>query len=184
MRRAFILSLSALFAISLSAGSALAAEVAEVAEAVANDGFYVEPGASITEDQAGDLVATMRNAGEGFSLVVLSVEPPAGATTFADNVQFALGRGIVLVIAPETLGYAGEGDVYNEAELESALDSAADVGGSDYDLAAEFVGQITGVPVGSTANPVPSEGGGNGFLWFVVIVGGIVGLLWWMSRRS
>jgi hypothetical protein len=195
-----ILSLSALFAIFLTAGSALAAEVAEVADAVANEGFYVERGASISEQQAGNLVATMRNAGEGFSLVVLSDEPAAGATTFADNVQFTVGRGIVLVIAPETLGYAGEGDVYNEDELESALDAAVDTPGSDFDLAAAFVGQITGVPVGSSADPVPvpttvasqsaqpaqpaSEGGGNGLLWFIVIVGGIVGFLWWMSRRA
>jgi hypothetical protein len=200
MRRALILSLSALFAIFLTAASALAADVADVADALANDGFYVERGASISEDQAGDLVGAMRDAGEGFSLVVLSSEPAAGATTFADNVQASLGRGIVLVIAPESLGFAGEGDVFDEAELNRALDAAADVNGSDFDLAAVFVAEISGLPVGSPAEPVPApttvvtqttqtpqpsnEGGGNGLLWFVVIAGGVVGLLWWMARRA
>lgn len=197
MRRALILPLSAFLAIFLSVGSALAADVAEVADAVARDGFYVERDASISEDQAGDLVATMRNAGEGFSLVVLSDEPAAGATTFAESVQVALGRGLVLVIAPESLGAFGEGDVYSPAEVDRALDAAADVNGSDFDLAAVFVEEISGVSVGSSADPIPvpttvatqttqpaNEGGGNGLLWFVVIVAGIGGLLWWMSRRA
>ena len=199
MRRAFILSLSTLMAIFLTAGVALAAEVAEVADAVANDGFYVERGASISESQAGDLVAEMRNAGEGFSLVALNKEPAAGATTFADNVQSTMGRGIVLVIAPESLGFSGEGDFFTEADLVRALDVAANVDGSDFDLAAAFVAQATGVPIAATPEPVPvpttvaasqaetpqsSSGGGNGFLWFIVIVGGIVGLMWWMARRG
>jgi hypothetical protein len=140
-----------LTALFVAAAPVLAAEVADVAEALAADGFYVEQGASISEQQAGDLVATMNDAGEGFSLVVLSNEPAAGAATFADNVQFALGRGIVLVIAPESVGYAGEGDFFNEVELERAFDAAADVSGSDFDLAATFVEEVTGVSVGAPA---------------------------------
>jgi hypothetical protein len=193
-----ILSLSLVLALFLIAGPALAVDVAEVADAVANDGFYVESNANISERQAGDLVAALRDAGEGFSLVVLSDEPAAGATTFADNVQLALGSGVVLVISPESLGYAGEGDVYNETELERALEAAADVSGSDFDLAAAFVGEITGVPIESAAEPAPVSttrapqnsqtagdgGGSSGLLWLFVIVAGVVGLLWWMSRRS
>ncbi len=196
MRRALILFLGALTALFVEAAPVMAAEVADVAAALAADGFYVEQGASISEQQAGDLVATMTDSGEGFSLVVLSTEPAAGATTFADNVQFALGRGIVLVIAPESVGYAGEGDFFNEVELERAFDAAADVSGSDFELAATFVEEVTGVSVGAPADPVPvpttavttasetSSGGGIGLGWVVLIVGGIGALLWWMSRRA
>jgi hypothetical protein len=102
----------------------------------------------------------------------------------------------------ESLGFAGEGDVFNEDELENALDAAFDVVGSDYDLAAAFVGELLGVPVVATPEPVtattaapslgtegtaapePSGGGGSGFLWFVIIVGGLGLVLWWLMRRS
>ncbi|MCP3973328.1 MAG: hypothetical protein GY720_02410, partial [bacterium] len=201
MRRPFILFLSVLCALFVVAAPAIAVEADEVAAAAANDGFYVERGASISEQQAGDLVARLRDAGEGFVLVVLSNEPAAGATTFADNVQFAMGRGIVLVIAPESLGYTGVGDVFDEADLENALEAAASNGGSDYDLAAAFVSELTGTPVVTPATPVPvpttvaapapttqqpatsSGGGGSGFLWFILIVGGGL-FLWWMFRRA
>lgn len=186
-----------LTAAALSATPLLAAEVDDVAAEAAATGFYVEPGAGITESQAGDLVSEMRNAGEGFILVVLAEEPAAGATTFADNVQFAIGRGIVLVIAPETVGYAGVGDLYNEIELESALDAAVDSGGSDFELAATFVSELTGaaitpVPVPTTATtaapqsqaPSSSSGGGSGFLWFILIAGGLGLLVWWMMKRA
>ncbi len=200
MRRPFTLLLFLLCAVFVMAAPAIAVEADEVATAAANDGFYVERGASISEQQAGDLVARMRNAGEGFVLVVLSNEPAAGATTFADNVQFAMGRGIVVVIAPESLGYAGVGEIFNEAELESGLDVAASTVGSDFDLAAAFVSQLTGTPVTPPAPvPVPttvaapapapqqpatsSGGGGSGFLWLILIVGGGL-FIWWMMRRA
>lgn len=199
MRRTPILFLSALVAVVATVAPAWAADADEVAAAAQNDGYFVERGASITEAQAGELVADMRNAGEGFVLVVLSDEPGAGATTFADNVQFAMGRGIVLVIAPDSVGIAGDGDVFNEAELESALDVAFNSGGSDFELAAVFVSELTGVPIGATPEPVAvpttvtapatqapatSSGGGNGFLWFIIIVGGLGLLVWWMMRRA
>lgn len=198
MRRSLLPILLAATLVLLGAFPAVAAEVADVANEAAATGYYVEPGASISESQAGDLVAQMRDAGEGFILVVLSDEPGAGATTFADNVQFAIGRGLILVIAPESIGYAGVGDVFNEVELENALDAALNDGGDDFDLSAAFVSELTGapivvnepVPVPTTAVEAPqsqaeeSSGGGSGFLWFIIIVGGIGLLLWWMVRRS
>ncbi|NND01378.1 MAG: hypothetical protein HKN91_01195 [Acidimicrobiia bacterium] len=199
MRRLLFTFLSVLTAVALVAAPAFAVEADEVAAEAANTGFFVERGAGISESQAGDLVSEMRNAGEGFILVVLADEPPAGATTFADNVQFAIGRGLVLVIAPETVGYAGVGEFFNEDELETALDTAVESGGSDFELAATFVGELTGVPV--TPVPVPttaspattaapqaqapeSSGGGSGFLWFIIIAGGLGLLVWWMMKRS
>lgn len=193
--------LAALSATLLLASPAAAAEVDEVAAEAATTGFYVEAGATISESEAGDLVGQLRDAGEGFILVVLSEEPAAGATTFADNVQFAIGRGLVFVVAPESIGLAGEGDVFNEAELEAALDAAENDGGDDLDVAAAFVTSLTGVPVASGGQPVPvptsaavpapqsqtpatSSGGRSGFLLFVIIAGGLGLLLWWMVRRS
>jgi len=199
MRRLLFLFLSVLTAVAYAATPAIAVEADEVATEAANTGFYVERGAGISESQAGDLVSEMRNSGEGFILVVLADEPPAGATTFADNVQFAIGRGIVLVIAPETVGYAGVGEFYDEFDLETALDTAVDSGGSDFELAATFVSQLTGapvspVPVPTTGTPATtvapqaqtptSSGGGSGFIWFIVIIGGIGLFLWWMMKRS
>lgn len=198
MRRLLFLFLSVLTAVALVAAPAFAVEADEVAAEAANAGFFVESGSGITDSQAGDLVSEMRNAGEGFILVVLADEPAAGATTFADNVQFAIGRGLVLVIAPESVGYAGVGEFFTEVELETALEAAVDSAGTDFELAATFVSELTGAPVtpvpvpttaASTAAPQsqapsPSSGGGLGLIWVVLIIGGIGLFVWWMMKRS
>jgi hypothetical protein len=63
MRRILIPFLTALMLIGAAAATAIAAEVDEVAAAATSDGFFVERGSSITEQQAGLLVGEMRNAG-------------------------------------------------------------------------------------------------------------------------
>lgn len=180
MRRLAVIFM-AIGLVVISALPALAAEPDEVADGIADDGVFVEVGSSTSDSEIGRFVGEARNDGESLSIVVLSAEPVAGATTFADAVIDRGVRGLVLVIAPDSLGYAGTGDIYTVDELEHALDVAIERGGDDGDIAGAFVEALTGADLGS--DPSGSSGGRGGFVVFVVIVVVLIGgFVWWRSR--
>ena len=89
-----------------------------------------------------------------------------------------LPSGIVLVVAPDTVGYAGLSTRATERELSLALDDALNIGGSDFDVASTFVGALPGVELSgasaptstSAATPATSRsGGGSWILWIILI---------------
>lgn len=185
MKRLIYLCVAAL--VLLVASPALAAEPDEVADGIADDGVFVEAGASTTESEIGALVREARNDGENLSIVVLADEPISGASTFADAVVDRVGRELVIVIAPDSVGYAGTGDVYTVDDLETALDAAFEGGGDDGDFARSIVESLTGRSV-EVADPVPAGssdgGGGGGFVLFLVVVVAVVGGILWVRSRS
>jgi uncharacterized membrane protein YgcG len=144
----------------------VAATPSEVVPIVAANGYYIEEGADATQEVVGDAVAEARFAGGALSVVVLAQEPPAGATTFADSVLSGLpsSGATVLVVAPETVGWASAGDVWSNGELDAALDASLDGRSSD-DVVTIFISELL----------EPSTGGASGmviFLGIVVLVGG------------
>jgi hypothetical protein len=167
------------------AAAAFAAEPDEVAAGIADDGVFVEFGASTTESEIGALVREARNDGENLSIAVLAEEPVSGAVTFADAVVDRAGRGLVIVIAPESVGYAGAGDVYTVDDLETALDVAFERGGDDGDFARSIVESLTGRSV-DVDDPVSAgdSGGGGGLVVLLVIVVIVVGGVFWIRSRS
>lgn len=195
MRRAAVLAAAAVLGLATSS-PALAAEPDDVADIVADDGVYVEPGSSATADEISDLVTTLRNEGEAASVIVLSGEPSGGAVTFADAVVDDLGEdNLVLVVAPESYGIAGESSRFSEDEVAAALD-AAGAGDSDVDLVRRFVSELVGAdvvpaPAGPGAtDPDPTDSttdsGGGGISWLpVILIGGLllVAWLWWRGRN-
>ncbi len=174
-----------------AATPARGADASEAAAGVRDDGVFVEPGASATDAEVGDAVAAARRTGEDLSIVVLADEPLAGATTFADAVFDRTGAGLVVVVAPESVGYAGIGAVYDTPAIEAALDAALAAGDDDAALVAAFVADLTGELVtgapattAATAGDGSSGGIGLGWLWIVLLVV-IVGVaLIWLNRRS
>ncbi len=183
------------------ASAAWAAEPAEVAREIRDDGVFVESGSDLSEADAGNLVAAVRNEGERFSIIVLTESVTGGATTFGDAVVDRLSDpGLIFVLTPDDVAVVGEGVVYTLEEIDDALDLAISVGGTDTDYAFNFVDTLTGAVVvtpvpaepapqptpepAATSTPEPSSGGGSGFLWFIVIVGGIGLFIFWMVRRS
>ena len=188
----------AVLLVMFGAVPALAAGAAEAATGIADDGVFVERGASTDDAEIGDLVSAARNDGERVSIVVLSEEPVSGATTFADAVVDRAGLGLVIVIAPDTIGWAGTGVVYTVDELNNALDIGFDGGGDDGDVARSIIEALTGRPVptspaapttvAQTTAPAASSssgGGGSGFLIFVALVGiAVLGFLWLRSRSK
>ena len=90
--------------------------------------------------------------------------------------------GTVFTVGPETVGWASEGDIYTNEELDKATDASLD-GGSDTEVVELFVATLIDEPVGA-AEP----GGGGGLPWgwillFIVIAGGAF-FLWRRSQSS
>ena len=111
-------------------------------------------------------------------MVVLAEEPASGATFYADAILDRLpGQdGTVLVVAPETVGWASNDDVWTPDELNDALD--ASLGGSTSDdVVTIFVSELI----------EPSASGGSAGLWLLaiaVVVVAVIGFVVWRSRRS
>ncbi|MCI0425072.1 MAG: hypothetical protein L0Z47_04365 [Actinobacteria bacterium] len=156
----------------------LAATAQEVVPGLEANGYFIEEGSTASEETVSDAVFEGRAAGGRLYIVVLSIEPPGGATTFADSVLDDLVDGYVLVVAPETVGYAGDGSFWSSDELDRATERSLD--GSDDD---EVVGLFVEALAGSDGEP-SQGGGGLGWVWLLVLVGGGALVVWAISRRS
>ncbi len=156
----------------------VAAGVSEVVSELESDGYYIEPGSSASEEVVSDAVFEGRAAGGRLYLVVLSEEPPGGATTFSDSVLDELGEGYVVTVAPETVGFAGDGSFWSAEEMNDAID--ASLGGASDDQVVElFISGLIGAdvtpsPDGGDSGEAADGGGGLGWIWLLVIAGGVV----------
>ncbi len=160
-----------------------AAQPVDVAPVLVAQGFFIEDGSDADRNAVEDAVAEARFAGGNLSIAVLAIEPPGGATIFAENTLNEMGgTGTVFVVAPETAGWASEGDIYTREQLDEATDVSLD-GSSDTDVVELFVATLIGEPVGG-AEP----GGGGGLPWgwilLLIIVAGVAFILWRTSRSS
>jgi len=170
----------AVFALVVLVAAASPSEVAPVLEA---QGFFVEAGSNADEDAVEDAVVEARFEGGSLSVAVLASEPSGGATIFAGNTLDEMGgTGTVFTVGPETVGWASEGDIYTEEQLDKATEASLD-GGSNTEVVELFVATLIDSPVGA-AEP----GGGGGLPWgwilLIVVVAGGAFLLWRMSRSS
>ncbi len=161
---------------------AAAAQPADVAPILEAQGFFVEDGSDADPDAVEDAVAAARFEGGKLSIAVLAVEPTGGATIYAEITLDAMGgTGTVFVVAPETVGWASEGDIYTPEQLDEATDVSLD-GSSDTEVVELFVATLIGQPVGGAE---PGGGGGLPLGWIfllIVITGGA--LVFWLSSRS
>ncbi len=195
-RFGFVSVISVLVAL-LSVTGVLAASISEVVDSVDDFGYYVEPGLSISESEAAEIVAEARGAGSNFYLVVVDGTPLGGAPAFAESVydDLFVDSGTVLVLADE-IGTFSE-DEYSLDQLDAAEDAALQAG-SDADAARLFINNLFGISVEqepAAATPTTaastsgsssssSDGGGSGLLIFFLIIVGIGLLLWWVARRG
>ena len=202
-RHRIVLSAFVALMVVLVAAPALAqADPSTAARAIQDTGVYVEDGSDLGEAEAAELVSLARNEGERLSIVVLTGNPGSGAVAFGDAVADRLANpGAILVITPDEFGVAGEGDHYDEADFDRAID-AADVVGGDADIARAFVGALTGTAIAGApaeaatpdnaatsgegaAAPAPAASGGGGFPWgLLLLVGGGLFLFMVYRRRK
>ncbi|MCP4306760.1 MAG: hypothetical protein GY926_03120 [bacterium] len=185
--------LTGMFALLLVLGApgASAAGITEVVDATEATGFYLDDGVTISSSDATEIVTAARNNGSRFYLVVLADTPLGGNTAFAEAVfdELNVDAGTILALSPEDVGWVTENEGFTEADMEEAYDSANAQGGTDAEYAANFVVSLVGIPVATPATTsAPAEssggGGGSGFLWFILIVGGIGLVLFLVKRRG
>jgi hypothetical protein len=164
----------------------------EVADAVEFRGYYVDDGLDITINDLEDLVRQYPDIG----FVALADDPDGGSDIFADDVLAAVDApDTIVVLSPAEVGVVTDG-VYTQAQIDGALDDAFVTTGDSYltDFA-QIAGALTGVDAegvtvttqADAAGPATAPGdesGGNGLVIFLAIVAGIVGLIWWLSRRG
>jgi hypothetical protein len=186
----------------LGVTGAPAADIGSVVDEASQTGFYLDPGVSISESDATEIVSAARNNGSRFYLIVLNDTPLGGNTAFAEAVyeELAITAGTVLVLSPEDVGYLSENEGFSEVDMADALDFANAAGGNDAQYAANFVVGLFGAQVATDPLPEPAQtattvgssgaagessgGSSSGFLWFILIVGGIGLLVFLMVRRS
>ena len=164
----------------LVAPAAFAQTPSQVADALQDDGIYVEPPLSVDLSELRESVQRARDNGLGFYVVLLDEDPPSGATAFADGVLSELGTGTVLVLSAGNEGMSST--ERDRAALEEALDAGFEAGGGDEGYVRAVVSSLTGT------SPAEGEagdgGGGSGLIIMLIIIGLFVGLVWWAIRRS
>jgi hypothetical protein len=127
-----------------AANPALSVLVNEAAAAIDSSGYFVEHGVTGNLRVVPESSRTAKTAGGQLSIVVLSTERAAHAETIADLILDALGgTGTVLVVAPETVGWASENDIYAQPQLDKALDASLDAT-TDMHVVELFVTSLTG----------------------------------------
>jgi hypothetical protein len=163
----------------------IAATPDQVVSELEANGYYIEPGSGASEQVVSDAVFEGRADGGRLYLVLLSTEPPGGAPTFSDSILDRLGSGYVLTVAPETVGYAGDGTSWTSDEMDQAIDASLD-GGSDDEVVELFISELTGAGVVPTpGGEEPADGGGGfGWIWLVVIAGGALLIFSGMRNSS
>ncbi|MEA2023208.1 MAG: hypothetical protein U9N79_02825 [Actinomycetota bacterium] len=160
-----------------------AAQPADVAPVLEAQGFFVEDGSDADPDAIENAVAEARFAGGNLSVAVLAVEPSGGAPIFAEITLDEMGgTGTVFVVAPETVGWDSEADIYTRAQLDEATDVSLD-GSSDTEVVELFVATLIGQPVGGAE---PGGGGGLrlGWIFLLIVIAGGALVLWLSSRSS
>ena len=160
----------------------IAATPAEVVPELEASGYYVEPGSAASEAVVSDALSQARSDGGRLYIVVLAEEPPGGATTFSDSVLDQLGTGYVVTVAPETVGFAGDGSFWSSDQMNAAVDASLQ-GGSDDEVVELFVADLTGEATPAPIDGEVSDGAGlPGWLWLVLIAG--AGLLFFGLTRN
>jgi len=178
MRRSLLPLVAVAFAL-VQMWPAAAQTPSDIAEVVAVQGYYVEPGSeSVSETQLRELADTMQERGFNFVAVVLAEDPSGGANAFAGAIvdQFSVGSTVV-VLSPTELGF--DSTEFSNGDLTAAGQDSIDLFSSDVnDGFALFADNLApGASVGSS--------GSSSFPWALVfIVGGMVAFVFWVVRRQ
>ncbi|MGI9649038.1 MAG: DUF6676 family protein, partial [Acidimicrobiia bacterium] len=174
MRKFFALILTVACLLLIMA-PVLAQTPSDVADIVAIQGYYVEPGAEpVNEAELQELVAVMQERGLNYVAVVLAEDPQGGANAFAGAIvdEFSVGSTVV-VLSPSELGFAST--EFSTAELNAAGQNSIDLFSSNVNDGFTLFADHLSPGVAAGDAPDAAGGGGGGFPWaLLLIVGGLV----------
>jgi len=174
--------LAAVFAVGATAAAQTPDDVIDdVIEEARERHYYVDPGLPADEADISRSVQRARDAGVELHVILLGEDPAGGADGFAEAVLDRLGSGTVLVLSATQDG--SDSTEFDPSVRADAQDFAFAAGGGDEGFVASFVDYLTG----ETEEPAEEDGEGGGISGWVllaIIVGGPVGLIWWLWRRQ
>ncbi len=162
-------------------------------------GYYVEPGADADINELERIASEAADSDSPAAIVILAAEAEGGDDLLASEV-FDRSGGFDTVVVVSDVG-VGAFSVFDDDQLAESLAAALDVGrggGSNEEIAEAFVDRLPGaaeVPTGDeepadVPAAVPSEsassdsGGGFGFLWVLLVLAVIGGIVWFFVARS
>lgn len=152
----------------------------EVAEVVATDGYYVEPGLDVSGAELRDLARKMQERGLNFASVVLAEDVGGGADLYADTLLdlFEGQQATIVVLTPGELGFAS--DEFSQEQLDQAADRSLAM--FDTNIPDGFTLFADTLSPGVAAGPSESSAG---FPWALVfIVGGLVLVVFYFLRSQ
>ena len=162
----------------------LAATPQEALPGLEADGYYIEPGSNATEQVVSDAVFDGRADGGRLYVVVLADEPPSGAVTFSDSTLDLLEEGYVLAVAPETVGWAGDGSFWTAEQMDAAVDASL-TASSDDAVVEAFIETLVAQPAtGGGGGEDQSSGGGISIGWVLLAAAVVIGIWMLVSRRN
>jgi hypothetical protein len=162
----------------------LAATPQEALPGLEADGYYIEPGSNATEQVVSDAVFDGRADGGRLYVVVLADEPPSGAVTFSDSTLDLLEEGYVLAVAPETVGWAGDGSFWTAEQMDAAVDASL-TASSDDAVVEAFIETLVAQPAtGGGGGEDQSSGGGISIGWVLLAAAVVIGTWMLVSRRN
>jgi hypothetical protein len=162
----------------------LAATPQEALPGLEADGYYIEPGSNATEQVVSDAVFDGRAEGGRLYVVVLAEEPPSGAVTFSDSTLDLLEEGYVLTVAPETVGWAGDGSFWTAEQMDAAVDASL-TASSDAAVVETFIETLVAQPAtGGGGGEGQSSGGGISIGWVLLAAAVVIGIWMLVTRRS
>ncbi len=167
-----------LVVLAAPAAAAQAALVDEAADAISQDGFYVEPGAEAVD--AGGLSDV--TADRDLSVAVLATTPSQGERRFADDLVAEV-LGTVVVVSDAALEVSS--DTYDNQQVDRALDAADARVGSSSDLAPYLDAFASTLRAGDDGSGSGGGSGGGGVgVGAVLLLGGaaVVGVMSLVGR--
>ncbi|MFQ5517246.1 MAG: hypothetical protein ACE5E8_06700 [Acidimicrobiia bacterium] len=167
---------------------AAAQSTEDVATALIDDGYYIDPDAVPVD--ASSLSALHRDtAGSGHPVypIILGQDPVGGATGFTRLVMDSLGEGTVVVLT-DSLAVGVESQQYDTAAINAALDEADAGGGDNLTYLRAFIAALTDIDVSAGTGTATGSGGGGGsaagFLILIGVVAAIVVAVVVVMRRG
>jgi hypothetical protein len=114
-------------------------ELFQAAAAFSIQGYLIHADTISEVDALEESLEDVAETGAQLWMVVLGSEPPGGATDLAEQIfHIVVGEGTVVVIAPESIGWASDGETWTEGQLDDATKTAFEGGSYDEAVALFF----------------------------------------------
>ena len=118
---------------------------ADLVAGIERTGVFVAAGSTADQASLETSVANARNHGWALSVISVPTEPDDGASVYAASIATAMNLGTVVVVSPDSLGWASQENQFYDGEFERAW-SLIPPGSSEATAVHSFVRSVLGGP--------------------------------------